>query len=133
MKSRYPTLRKEAIKYQKRAYSPYSTVKVGAAVEAGGEVFGGCNIENMSYGGTMCAERVAIFKAVSEGHKKISKLYLYTKELWTPCGLCLQVMSEFMKPDDIVIAGSQTQEKVYKFKDLMPSPLSEEAFNKNKY
>ena len=132
MKSKYPELRKLAMQYQKRAYSPYSKIKVGAAVEAKGELFGGCNIENMSYGGTMCAERVAIFKAVSENHKKISKLYLYTKEGWPPCGLCLQVMSEFMNPDDIVIAGSSKGEQIFKFKDLMPTPLDEEGYNKNK-
>ena len=132
MKSKYPKLRKEAKKYRKRAHSPYSEIKVGAAVAMGGKLFGGCNVENRSYGGTICAERTAILKAVSEKFINISALYLYTKELWSPCGLCLQVMSEFMDPDAVVILGSKDREEVYKLKDLMPMPLTEEGYQNNK-
>ena len=132
MKSKYPELRKEAIKYQKRAYSPYSKIKVGAAVLTKGGVYGGCNVENISYGGTICAERTAILKAVSERHREVKRLYLYTNELWSPCGLCLQTMSEFMTPDSEVILGSKSNEEIHKLVDLMPKILSKEGYKKNK-
>lgn len=90
--------------YRSRAYVPYSRFRVGAAVlTAEGTMFGGCNIENASYGATNCAERTAIFKSVSEGHKNIVAVavagdredYLY------PCGICRQVMVEF--GEDILV------------------------------
>lgn len=125
-------MRKVAIKYAKRAYSPYSTVSVGASVLTSKEIFGGCNVENISYGGTICAERVAILKAVSEKYKKIDALYLYTDHLWSPCGMCLQVMQEFMKPSSIVVLGSKDQEQIHTLEDLLPKRTSVEGYQKNK-
>ena len=102
--------------------SPYSKALVGCAlVTSDGSVYVGCNIENASYGGTVCAERVAIFKAVSDKKMKLKKVYVYTKEGWPPCGLCRQVMSEFADADLEVIIGNESgQETVMKFTDLMP-------------
>jgi cytidine deaminase len=83
---------------RKRAYSPYSRVKIGAAVlTAGGKTYSGCNIENASYGLSCCAERIAIFKAVSEGHSDIVAIAVVGKseEFTKPCGACRQVMVEF--------------------------------------
>lgn len=115
-------LRTLAVEASKKAYSPYSKVQVGCALETSdGSLYSGCNIENASYGGTICAERVAIFKAVSEKKMKLSKIYVFTKEGWPPCGMCRQVMSEFADDQLEVIIGNEKGEEVkIKFKDLMP-------------
>lgn len=115
-------LRQLAQDASKNAYSPYSKALVGSAlVTSDGSVYTGCNIENASYGGTICAERVAIFKAISDKKMKLKQIYVYTKEGWPPCGLCRQVMSEFADVDLEVIIGDEAgKETKMKFKDLMP-------------
>lgn len=115
-------LRKLAQDASKNAYSPYSKALVGSAlVTSDGSVYTGCNVENASYGGTICAERVAILKAVSDKKLKIKKIYVYTKEGWPPCGMCRQVMSEFADADlEVIIGDVAGKETVMKFKDLMP-------------
>lgn len=114
-----------------KAYSPYSNINVGAAILTDtDEIVSGCNVENISFGGTICAERVAITKAVSEGHRKFKALYLYTKEQWAPCGICLQVMAEFLEPDATVILGSDNQEDIYFLKDLLPRKTDLVTFKK---
>lgn len=88
-----------------KAYVPYSKFPVGAALTtADGTVFTGCNIENVSFGLTNCAERTAIFKAVSEGHTKLERLVVYgeTKDPISPCGACRQVMAEFFDEESKV-------------------------------
>lgn len=104
------------------SHSPYSKARVGAAVEtADGKIYPGCNIENASFGGTVCAERTAIWKAVSEGHKSMKKIYVYTKDGWPPCGMCLQVMTEFASPELEITIGNETgQETTKKLKDFLP-------------
>jgi cytidine deaminase len=124
--SQLDQLRQEAERYRKRAYAPYSSCQVGAAIlTADQKVFGGCNVENASYGGTICAERTAILKAVSEGAKTpLQAVYVTSsrKEPWPPCGLCLQVMSEFCSPDTIVMISGQSKssQKMFRFKELLP-------------
>lgn len=115
-------LRQKAISAAKKAHSPYSKVNVGSAVlMSDGKIYSGCNIENASYGGTICAERVAIFKAISEKKNELEKIYIYTKEGWPPCGLCRQVMSEFASPSlEIIMGDEKGVEKKMTFKDLMP-------------
>lgn len=82
------------------AYAPYSQYAVGAAVlTAEGEIYTGCNIENAAYPSSMCAERVAIFKAVSEGHRKLHAIAVVTHNGGSPCGGCRQVMREFGDKD----------------------------------
>ena len=88
----------------KTSYSPYSKIKVGAAlVSENGEIFEGCNIENASYGLSMCAERVALFKAVSKGQKKFTKIAIASSsQAASPCGACRQALSEFSPEMEMV-------------------------------
>lgn len=122
----YRELVKKAVEARHNAYSPYSRFKVGAALSAGNNaVYTGVNIENASYGLTVCAERTAIFKAVSEGARKINALAVAcdTDDYGSafPCGACRQVMAEFMDDDaDIIISINTGEYKVYKLKELLP-------------
>jgi cytidine deaminase len=104
-----------------RAHSPYSKALVGAAVEtADGKIYTGCNIENASFGGTVCAERVAIWKAVSDGHMKMKRIYVYTQDGWPPCGMCLQVMTEFSDGNlEITFGDQKGKETTRKLKELL--------------
>lgn len=95
-----------AIKASEDAYVPYSHFPIGAAVKTEiGAIYTGCNIENASFGLTNCGERTAIFKAVSEGHVKLSEIAVYghSAEPISPCGACRQVMAEFFEPSAKVI------------------------------
>ncbi len=116
------TLRTEAIEASKKSHSPYSKAKVGSAlITEDGTMYSGCNIENASFGGTVCAERVAIWKAVSEGHSKITQLYIYTVDGWPPCGLCRQVLSEFATAKTQIFVGdAKGVEQEYSFGELFP-------------
>lgn len=97
---------------QKNSYSPYSRYPVGASVlTESGKIYGGCNIENVSFGLSMCAERTAIFKAVSSGEKKIKAVCIVAKSA-TPCGACRQVMIEFVDRDcDVICVDYHPLEK----------------------
>lgn len=109
-----------------KAYAPYSRFKVGAALECmDGSVFTGCNIENSALGSTMCAERVAIYKAVSEGEKDFSRIAIYGEgeDYCMPCGSCRQVLSEFSKDMEILCARSSGGYVSYRLKELMPHPF----------
>lgn len=122
---------------REHSYSPYSKFKVGAAVlTRDGEIFTGTNIENASYGLTVCAERNAIFAAVSAGKRRFRALALITQKLPglafnSPCGACRQVMSEFMAPDTPVLVAvlDGTKRIVYrkKLRDFMPFPFDKFA------
>lgn len=124
----YKKLILEALKCRERAYAPYSKFKVGAAViMEDGKIYSGCNIENASYGATNCAERTAIFKAVSEGGKTIKAiaivgdLHNYTY----PCGICRQVIEEFSDDStDIVLAKNENDYIVKSFGEILPGAFS---------
>lgn len=113
-----------AIKALNNAYAPYSKFHVGAAaLTDSGKIYHGCNIENASYGATNCAERTAIFKAVSEGERKIKAVAIVSDGggFTPPCGICRQVMAEFMEDDGLIILGDNKGEaKVYRLKDMLP-------------
>ena len=113
-----------ASKAREQAYAPYSRgFKVGAAVlTEEGEIFSGCNIENASFGATMCAERVAIFEAVSKGHRKIQAVAVVAESPnpVPPCGMCLQVMSEFGQDIDIILANTEGDIELYDIEELLP-------------
>lgn len=116
-----------AVKALEFAYAPYSQFRVGAAIlSSSGNVFTGCNVENASYGLTVCAERVAIFKMISSGDNSIDLIVLAseTDEPIPPCGACLQVIAEFSKENTgIICVGKDGRRKEYKLKDLFPQPF----------
>lgn len=116
-----------AIKARENAYSPYSHFAVGAALLCeDGTLYEGCNIENASYGLTNCAERTAIFKAVSEGHIKFKVLAVVadTERPCAPCGACRQVMAEFKIP--LIIMGNLMGNiKIVTIEELLPFSFSE--------
>jgi cytidine deaminase len=116
-----------AKKYRENAYAPYSKFKVGAAVlTKKGNVYGGCNIENSSFPVTNCAERTAIFKAVSEGEQEFAAIALIadTPGPCSPCGACRQVMVEFKIPR-IIMANMQGDVKVVTLEEIMPYAFTE--------
>lgn len=126
----YKKLSKIAIDARENAYVPYSKFKVGAAViTEDGSIYTGCNIENASYGATNCAERTAIFKAVSEGHKKI-KAIAVVGDMSTntyPCGICRQVIVEFATEDIQIILVKNEEEYVVKtMEEILPGAFTKE-------
>ena len=106
-----------------RAYIPYSHFPVGAALEcADGTVFTGCNIENAAYGCTICAERTACCKAVSEGHRDFRRIAIYAdSENWcTPCGACRQFLYEFSPDMEVICLNRAREAKRMTLRELMP-------------
>lgn len=116
--------------YQLRAYAPYSKFRVGAAVLADdGKLYGGCNIENASFGGTICAERVAMVKAISEGATKFSHIAVIGDSDYTyPCGICRQFMTEFSDNLQVHILGPDG-ERSYHLTDLLPHAFTGEEMD----
>ena len=115
------------------SYSPYSKFKVGAAVILdNNNIYTGCNIENASYGATVCAERVAIWKSISTEHRpNFTDIVLITEPVAVPCALCLQVLSEFCKPDFKIHLGDEKGiQKTVLLKDLLPTPFNPDALPK---
>ncbi len=116
----------KAVEARKKAHAPFSKFKVGASLLGkSGKVYTGCNVENASYGLTICAERVAIFKAVSEGEKKFAELWVVadTDELTPPCGACRQIIWEFCGNIPVHMANLKGKEAEFKMKDLLPYPF----------
>jgi cytidine deaminase len=110
---------------RERAYAPYSRFLVGAALRAeNGQVFVGCNVENASYGGTICAERSAILAMVAGGQRSIGAIAVFTDAdtLAMPCGLCRQVISEFQQGTRLVVANPR-QQRVLGFAEIFPEPF----------
>lgn len=114
----------EAIEAKKNSYSPYSNFAVGAALLCkDGKIYRGCNIENGAYPTSMCAERVALFKAVSEGERDFIGIAIVSSsgEITPPCGACRQALSEFVKGDfKVILAKNQDEYKTYDFAELLP-------------
>lgn len=124
----YKMLVSKALEGRKNAYVPYSKFKVGAAVlTEDGKVYTGCNIENASYGATNCAERTAIFKAVSEGYTTIKAIAIVgiENEYTYPCGICRQVIAEFGSEDIEIILGKNENEYIVKTLDeILPGAFT---------
>lgn len=116
-----------AQKASQLAYAPYSQFLVGAALlTRDGQVFTGCNVENVSYGLTICAERVAVFKAVSQGYREFQALAVWaaTEEPVSPCGACRQVLVEFAPEMEVIMGGATGRYRVARAKDLLPGAFS---------
>ena len=115
---------KKALEARKFSIAPYSNFTVGAAVETDdGEIFQGCNIESSSFGLTICAERVALFKALSEGRKNIKAIAIASPKAFfcPPCGACRQVLWDFAKEASIILVTSKEEVKVLSLSDLLPN------------
>jgi len=111
---------------REHAHAPFSRFRVGAALEtADGAVFTGCNIENASYGLTLCAERVAIFKALSEGHREFRRIAVVadTTSPTSPCGPCRQILWEFAGDIEVVLANLHAETGRRHVGDLLPLPF----------
>lgn len=123
----------KALEAREKAYVPYSDFKVGAALLAkSGNIYTGCNIESASYTPTICAERTAISKAVSEGDKEIDAIAVVgdSQEYTYPCGVCRQVIREFGKDATLIIAKSEDEYRIYKLEDLLPFSFGPEDLEK---
>lgn len=115
-----------ALAARAHAFAPFSKFQVGAAVEdADGRIHTGCNIENATYGLTVCAERVAVFKAISEGIRKFRRVAVAadTDVLTPPCGACRQILWEFCGDIEIVLVNPRGKTRNYQLKELFPEPF----------
>ena len=115
---------KKAHAARKKAYVPYSNFRVGAALETKeGRIFTGCNIENASFGITICAERVALFKAIAEGAKKFKRIAIVadTREPCSPCGICRQALFEFAPDLEVVMANVKGKSRALRLTSLLPN------------
>src|ERR1700704_5695442 len=115
-----------ALQVRENAHAPFSKFKVGAAVQDdSGRIFTGCNVENATYGLTVCAERVAIFKAISEGARKFTRVAVVadTDTLTPPCGACRQILWEFCGDVELVMANLQGKTESLRLKNLFPRPF----------
>lgn len=113
---------------RQRAYAPYSGFKVGAALEtAGGDMLIGCNVENATYGLTICAERSAIFRAIADGHapRTFSRIVIVadTAEPTPPCGSCRQLLWEFCGDIEVILANLERVTATYRMPELLPAPF----------
>ena len=119
---------KAALSARERSVAPFSNFLVGAAVRTDeGKIFTGCNIESASYGLTVCAERVAIWKALSEGEHNFTNLAVAadTETLTPPCGTCRQIIWEFCGDIPVYLVNFQGGEKTYHMADLFPAPFDD--------
>lgn len=135
MKSKTQDLIKAASKARENALAPFSNFKVGAAVKtANGKIYTGCNVENASYGLTVCAERVAIWKAISEGEREFANLAVVadTTKLTPPCGACRQIIWEFCGDIPIVMANLQNESETMQISQLLPKAFGREFLEQNK-
>jgi cytidine deaminase len=117
------SLQAAALAARENAHAPYSKFRVGAALEdASGRVYTGCNIENATYGLTLCAERVAVFKAISEGAREFRRIAVAadTETLTPPCGACRQIMWEFCGDIEITLVNPRGKSEVVRLKELLP-------------
>jgi cytidine deaminase len=115
-----------ALAARENAFAPFSKFRVGAAVEdESGRIHTGCNVENATYGLTVCAERVAIFKAISEGARQFKRVAVAadTDALTPPCGACRQILWEFCGDVEIVLVNPRGKTESYRLKELFPKPF----------
>ena len=127
-------LYQKAVEQLKNSYSPYSKFAVGAALlTENGNLYTGCNIESAAYNATICAERTALVKAVSEGDLKIASLAVASSsgDFTFPCGICRQMLVEFNPNLRIIVGNQQDQLKVFLLKELLPEAFTATELDKN--
>ena len=115
-----------ALDVRQNAHAPFSNFKVGAAIEdEAGRIHTGCNVENATYGLTLCAERVAVFKAISEGARKFTRIAVAadTDMLTPPCGACRQILWEFCGDAELTLINLHGKTETFRLKDLFPRPF----------
>ena len=115
-----------ALAARANAHAPFSKFQVGAAIEdEAGRIFTGCNVENAPYGLTICAERVAMFKAISEGARKFTRIAVAadTGVLTPPCGACRQILWEFCGDAELKLVNLRGKTETFRLKDLFPRPF----------
>jgi cytidine deaminase len=115
-----------ALAARSNAHAPYSHFQVGAAIEdAAGRIHTGCNVENATYGLTVCAERVAVFKAISEGARKFTRVAVAadTDTLTPPCGACRQILWEFCGDVELTLVNPRGKTESFRLTDLFPRPF----------
>jgi cytidine deaminase len=115
-----------ALAARNHAHAPFSNFKVGAAIEdESGRIFTGCNVENVTYGLTICAERVAVFKAISEGARRFKRIAVAadTDALTPPCGACRQILWEFCGDAELTLVNLQGKTETLRLKELFPRPF----------
>jgi cytidine deaminase len=111
---------------RENAFAAFSHFQVGAALEtADGRIITGCNVENATYGLTICAERVAVFKAISEGHRQFTRVAVVadTQDPTPPCGACRQILWEFGGDLEVILGNLQGEKARFRLKDLLPCPF----------
>jgi cytidine deaminase len=122
-----------ALRVRANAHAPYSGFRVGAALEdASGAVHTGCNVENASYGLTMCAERVAVYKAISEGARKFRRIAIASASdrLTPPCGACRQILWEFCGDIEMILVNPAGQTSFVSLSTVYPQPFDDSYFKK---
>ncbi|HUJ23220.1 MAG TPA: cytidine deaminase [Bryobacteraceae bacterium] len=115
-----------ALRARENAHAPFSNFKVGAALEdSAGRIHTGCNVENATYGLTVCAERVAVFKAISEGARRFRRIVVAadTEALTPPCGACRQILWEFCGDLEVILVNPQGKSESLRLRDLFPRPF----------
>jgi cytidine deaminase len=119
-------LTQAAFEVRERAHAPFSHFKVGAAIEdENGRIFTGCNVENATYGLTICAERVAVVKAISEGAGKLKRIVVVadTPSLTPPCGACRQILWEFCGDAELTLVNLAGKQETTSMKEIFPRPF----------
>lgn len=117
-----------ATEARQHAHAPFSKFRVGAAIlDANGRIYTGCNIENATYGLTMCAERVAVFKAISEGAASLTRVAVVadTEILTPPCGACRQILWEFCRDADLILANLAGRRELFTIQQIFPRPFDQ--------
>jgi len=129
IKDKYKSLIEKAIEARENAYVPYSDFKVGAAVLTDkDQIFTGCNVETASFGGTICAERTAMVKAVSNGNRSIKAIAVVGKEgsYTFPCGICRQFIIEFGRDIEVIVVKTIEDFKIFSIEELLPYGFTRE-------
>lgn len=123
----------KALEAQQKSFSPYSKFRVGAALQTNDDlIYTGCNIESSSYGLTICAERVALFKAISEGIHSFKRMVVVTdaNDFCPPCGACRQILWDFASTIEIILVNNNREQKVHKMSDLYPEAFDSDFLDK---